>query len=95
MTKKSKTWKSIPLEKEIITIIIDNRGEILTTDLLRLLSNKYQDFLKYDLNDILFKLEVRSYIHVIPIKKDVNKIELNRYGKFSEELMKKIRKFMH
>jgi hypothetical protein len=95
MVKKTKTWKSIPIEKEIVTLLISNRGEILTSDLLRQLSNKYQDFTKTDLMEVIFKLEVRGFIHVIKIKKDVSKIEISRNARFSDELKAEISKFMH
>lgn len=95
MAKKSKSWKIRPLENEIINLLVHNRGEMLTSDLLRQLSNQYQDFLRSDLMDALFNLEVRSYIHVTPIKKDVSKIEISRNGNFSDEIKNELRKFMH
>ena len=92
---KLKKWNSIPVENEIIALLIKNRGEILSNDLLRQLINKYQDFTKADLDEFLFKLEVRSFIYVIPIKKDVSKIEINPKGNFSNEIFEEIKKFTH
>jgi len=95
MAKMKIAWNSEPIENEIIYALIDNRGEMLTTDLLRKLSNKYEDFTRADLMKHLFKLEVRSFIHVVGIKKDVSKIEISKYGQFSDEIRKKIKEFMH
>ncbi|WP_457557750.1 hypothetical protein [Candidatus Harpocratesius sp.] len=92
---KLKKWNSVPIENEIISILIKNRGEILTSDLLRQLGNKYQDFTKADLDEFLFKLEVRSFIFVIAIKKDVSKVEINSRGNFSQPVLQEIRKFTH
>ena len=95
MAKKSKAWKPIPLEKEIVSLLLTNRGEMLTSDLFRQLANKYQDFSKSELMEALFKLEVRSYVHVVPIKKDVSKVEISRMARFSDSIKSEIRKFMH
>ena len=95
MVKMKIPWNSEPVESEIIYALIDNRGEMLTTDLLRKLSNKYDDFSRADLMKQLFKLEVRSFIHVVGIKKDVSKIELSKHGQFSDEIRKKMKEFMH
>lgn len=95
MAKLKIAWNSEPIENEIIYALIDNRGEMLTTDLQRKLSNMYEDFTKKDLMKHLFKLEVRSFIHVVGIKKDVFKIEINKNGQFSDEIRKKIKEFMH
>jgi len=92
---KLKKWNSIPVENEIISILVKNRGEMLTSDLLRQLSNKYQDFTRTDLDQALFKLEVRSFIFVVSIKKDVSKVEINPRGNFSHQIMAEIRKFTH
>lgn len=94
MVKMSK-WNSIPIENEIVGAIIKNHGEILTTDLFRQLMNKYEDLTKADLTDTLFRLEVRSYIIVIPIKKDVMRIELNPRAAFSEDIKKTIKDLIH
>ena len=88
-------WNSVPVENEIINALIDNRGEMLTTDLQRKLSNMYEDFTRVDLMKHLFRLEVRSYIHVVSIKKDVSKVEINKNGQFSDQIRKKIKTFMH
>ncbi|MHA1617995.1 MAG: hypothetical protein ACTSVZ_01855 [Promethearchaeota archaeon] len=92
---KLKKWNSIPIENEIVSLLVKNRGEMLNTDLLRQLGNKYQDFSKRELDEVLFKLEVRSYIYVIPIKKDVSKVEINPRGNFSHEVAMEIKKFTH
>lgn len=95
MAKKTKVWQPIPLEKEIVQLLLTNRGELLTSDLYRQLANKFQDFAKSEMMEALFKLEVRSYIHVIPIKKDVSKIEISRNARFTDEIKAEVRKFMH
>lgn len=89
------SWNALPIENEIIYALIDNRGEMLTNDLLRKLSNMYEDFSRADMMKHLFKLEVRSFIHVVGIKKDISKIELNKHGQFSDEIRKKMKEFMH
>ena len=95
MVKMKIAWNSVPVENEIINALIDNRGEMLTTDLQRKLSNMYEDFTRADLMKHLFQLEVRSYIHVVSIKKDVSKVEINKNGQFSDQIRKKIKTFMH
>ncbi len=95
MAKMKIAWNSIPIEYEIINALIDNRGEMLTTDLQRKLSNMYEDFSRTDLMKHLFRLEVRSFIHVVGIKKDVSKVEINKNGQFTEEIRKRIKEFMH
>ena len=94
MVKMSK-WNSIPLENEIIGAIIRNHGEILTSDLFRQLTNKYEDFTKADLTDTLFRLEVRSYIIVVPIKKDIMRIELNPRASFSDDIKRVMKDLIH
>lgn len=94
MVKLSK-WNAIPIETEIITSLVKNRGEILSSDLFRQLGNKYQEFSKGEFDDALFKLETRSYIHVIPIKKDVMKIEINPNGNFTDEIKQELKKYRH
>lgn len=95
MAKMKISWNALPIENEIIYALIDNRGEMLTNDLLRKLSNMYEDFSRADMMKHLFKLEVRSFIHVVGIKKDISKIELNKHGQFSDEIRKKMKEFMH
>jgi len=95
MAKMKISWNSVPIENEIINALIDNRGEMLTTDLQRRLSNMYEDFTRADLMKQLFRLEVRSFIHVVGIKKDVSKVEINKNGQFSEEIRRKLKEFMH
>ena len=95
MAKMKIAWNAEPIENEILYALIDNRGEMLTTDLQRKLTNMYEDFTRADLMKHLFNLEVRSFIHVVGIKKDVSKIELSRHGQFSDEVRKKIKEFMH
>jgi len=92
MTKLSK-WNAIPLESEIITSLLKNRGEMLSTELFRQLTNKYAEFSKSDFDDALFKLETRSYIYVTSIKKDVQKVELNPNGNFTDEVKQELKKF--
>ncbi|MHA1584601.1 MAG: hypothetical protein ACTSVU_07365 [Promethearchaeota archaeon] len=92
---KTINWKAIPVQNEIISILIKNRGEILTTDLLRQLNLIYNDITIVDLRKILFKLEVRSFIHVIDIKKNVYKIEFNRYAHFSDSVLRQIKEFKY
>ncbi len=93
MSKRIQTWKYHPIENEIINTLLnpENRGEMLTTDLFRMLSNKYQDFTRGSLNQLLFKLEVQGMIFVVPIKKEVSKIEINKNAKFSDAIAKKLK----
>ena len=93
MSKRIQTWKYHPIENEIINTLLnpENRGEMLTTDLFRMLSNRYQDFTRGSLNQLLFKLEVQGMIFVVPIKKEVSKIEINKNGKFSDNMAKKLK----
>ncbi len=97
MAKKRKTWKNVPIEDEILLNLITkkNRGEMLTTDLYRKLKLSYNNFSFGDLMDILFKLEVRGFIHVIPIKKTVSKVEISRNARFSPDIRRKIKNFIH
>ena len=90
-----KKWRSKPVENEIFEILIKNRGEILTTDLYRQLKMTYKNITPTELNDILFRLEVRSYIYLISIKKGVSKVEISKYARFSNEIRKEVQKFMH
>ena len=95
MPRKIENWRSTPVESEIIHTVIRNQGEILTTDLLRYLSTLYDNFTKEEMMDILFRMEVRSYIQVVQIKKDVSKVELGRNPRLSDDLMAKVRAFRH
>ena len=88
-------WKAVPVEDQILLILLANRGEILNTELYRKLALIYQDFTRESLLDYLFRMEVRGYIFVVPIKKEVSKIEINKQGKFSQTIMKKIKAFSH
>ena len=90
--KIESSWKSTPLENEILLTLLKNQGEILSTDLLRILTNTYEEFTKKDLRDALFRMEVRGLIFVVQIKANVSKIEINRKGNFSEEITDQIRK---
>ena len=90
-----KQWRSQPVTNEIIQILIKNRGEILTPDLFRQLKMIYKNLTASELNDTLFRLEVRSYIYLINIKKGVSKVELSKYARFSNEVRKEVQKFMH
>jgi len=93
--KIAKKIKNIPIDTEIINILIKNRGEILTTDLYRQLSLTYKDITRAEMQDVLFRLEVRSFIHVSIIKKDVSKVEISRHGAFSDSVYREIRTFLH
>jgi Fe2+ or Zn2+ uptake regulation protein len=93
--KIAKKIKNIPIDTEIINILIKNRGEILSTDLYRQLSLTYKDITRAEMQDVLFRLEVRSFIHVSIIKKDVSKIEISRHGAFSDSVYREIRTFLH
>ncbi len=95
MLKIAKKIKNIPIDTEIINILIKNRGEILTTDLYRQLSLIYKDLTRAEMQDVLFRLEVRSFIHVSIIKKDVSKVEISRHGAFSDSVYREIRTFLH
>ena len=95
MLKIAKKIKNIPIDTEIINILIKNRGEILTTDLFRQLSLTYKEITRAEMQDILFRLEVRSFIHVSIIKKDVSKVEISRHGAFSDSVYREIRTFLH
>ena len=97
LAKKVKKWKKVPMEDEILLSLLtkENRGEMLTSDLYRKLKLIYRDLSYADLMSILFKLEVRSFIHVIPIKKTVYKIEINRNARLSPFIMKKVKNYMH
>jgi len=88
---KIEGWRSKPIENEIILTLVKNRGEMLTNDLYRVLNNTYQDFGMPELMDLLFRLEVRSYIYVVQIKKDVWKIEINPKAHLSDDLMRQIK----
>jgi hypothetical protein len=92
---KVESWKSIPVESEIILTLIRNRGEMLTTDLYRYLTTVYEDFSKEVMMDYLFRLEVRSIVSVVQIKKDVMKVEIGRKAPLTEDLQAKIRDFRH
>lgn len=89
-----KQWRAKPVENEIIEILIKNRGEILTTDLFRQLKLTYKSLTLGELNEVLFRLEVRSFINLINIKKGVSKVEISRFARFSPEIRKEIQKFM-
>ena len=95
MPRKIENWRSTPVENEIIHTIIRNQGEILTNDLYRYLTTLYDNFTKEELMDYLFRMEVRSYIQVVQIKKDVSKVELGRNPRLTDELMQKVRAFRH
>jgi len=55
------------------------------------LNNSYQDFGMPELMDFLFRLEVRSFIFVVQIKKDVYKVEINPRARLSDELMRQLK----
>ena len=93
--KKLETWKSATIQNEILLSLRRDRGEMLTTDLYRQLSQLYLDFTRTDLMDELFRLEVRGFVYVIPIKKDVMKVEIARTAKFSEFMQDEVKGFLH
>jgi Fe2+ or Zn2+ uptake regulation protein len=93
MANKRK-WRSMPVENEIFSILIKNRGEILTTDLLRQLKLTYKDITRSELQDTLFRLEVRSFIYLIEIKKGEFKIEISPFARFSNGIRKQVQEFM-
>ena len=88
-------WQPKPIESGIFEILIKNRGEILTTDLFRQLKNEYKSITLSELHDMLFRLEVRSFIHLIDIKRGESKVEINRHAQFSHEYRKKVSTFMN
>jgi hypothetical protein len=93
MSGKIECWQNKPVMNEVVISLIKNRGEMLTTDLYRTLSNAYQDFTWADLNDMLFRMECRGMIYVVPIKKDVSKVEINNRMHFSDEISEMIKKY--
>ncbi len=93
MPTKIDLWESKPIKNEIILNLVKNRGEMLTSDLYRILTNIYTDFTHNALMDCLFRLEVRGIIFVSLIKKDVYKVEINPRAHLSEDLMEQMRNF--
>ena len=65
------TWKIHPVKNEIILTLIRHKGEMLDTDLLRILQNQYVDINKSILSRILFNLEVQMLIDVQRLRKNV------------------------
>jgi len=82
------TWKIHPIKNEIILTLIRHKGEMLDTDLLRILQNQYVDINKSSLSRILFNLEVQMLIDVQRLRKNVNKIALRKDAPISEFLKK-------
>ncbi len=97
MAKKRREWQKIPLSDEILLNLMseENRGEMLTTDLYRKLKLEFPNLTHSDLMDELFHLEVRGFVHVIQIKKNVSKIEINRNANLTQEIREKIRNYIH
>ena len=91
---KKRSWRAMPLQNEIINILVKNRGEILTTDLLRQLKLNNKDITRTELQDMLFRLEVKSFIYLIEIKKGESKIEISPYARFSNGVRKRVQEFM-
>ena len=85
------TWKIHPIKNEIILTLIRHKGEMLDTDLLRILQNQYVDISKSNLSRILFNLEVQMIIDVQRLRKNVNKIALRKDAPISEILKKIIK----
>ena len=90
---KIEIWRSKPIMNEIILALVRNHGEMLTTELYRNMCNTYEDFSQLDFMDFLFRLEVRGFIFVNPIKKDVLKVEINPRAHLTRELMEDIKKY--
>ena len=85
------TWKIHPIKNEIILTLIRHKGEMLDSDLLRILQNQYVDINKSGLSRILFSLEVQMLIDVQRLRKNVNKIALRKDAQISEFLKKIIK----
>lgn len=81
-------WKIHPIKNEIILTLMRHKGEMLDTDLLRILQNQYIDINKSILNRILFNLEVQMLINVQRLRKNVNKISLRKDAPISDFLKK-------
>ena len=84
-------WKIHPVKNEIILSLIRHKGEMLDTDLLRILQNQYVDINKSILSRILLNLEVQMLINVQRLRKNVNKIALRKDAPISEFLKKIIK----
>jgi hypothetical protein len=93
MPMKIDLWESKPIKNEIILNLVKSRGEMLTSDLFRIMSNIYTDFTRNDLMDNLFRLEVRGIIFVSLIKKDLYKVEINPRAHLTDDLMEQIKDF--
>ena len=85
------TWKIHPVKNEIILTLIRHKGEMLDTDLLRILQNQYVDINKSSLSRMLFNLEVQMLIDVQRLRKNVNKIALRKDAPISDFLKKIIK----
>ncbi|MHA1822028.1 MAG: hypothetical protein ACTSU2_11710 [Promethearchaeota archaeon] len=81
-------WKVNPLKNEIILTLIRHKGEMLDSELLRVLSNIYSDINQIKLNHVLFELEVEMVIEVTRVKKNVNKISLRKNAPIDPSLLK-------
>ena len=98
MAKKStEKWHPITIEHEIIASLLteENRGEMLNSDLFRKLQITYPSLTVKDMNKILFNLEVRSYIFVIPIKKNVSNIQITKNAPLSQEYKRLAETYTH
>ncbi|MHA1728205.1 MAG: hypothetical protein ACTSWY_05685 [Promethearchaeota archaeon] len=71
-------WKIQPIRNEVILSLVRHKGEMLDTELLRNLENKYVGMNKIVLNRVLFNLEVEMIINVQKLRKNVNRIALRK-----------------
>ncbi|MHA1340362.1 MAG: hypothetical protein ACTSRZ_09160 [Promethearchaeota archaeon] len=86
-------WKITPLKNEIILTLINYKGQMLDTDLLRNLQTEYKDLNRTILYKALFKLEVERVIDVQKVRKGVNRIALRKNAPISKELLKELKDF--
>jgi len=90
---KINLWKIKPLKNEIILTLINYKGQILDTDLLRNLQNTYNDLNRSILYKALFELEVERIIEVQKIRKGVYRIALRKNAPISKELLEELKDF--
>lgn len=83
-------WKIRPVKNEIILTLINYKGEMLDKDLLRSLKKEYVDMTRYELNKILFQLEVENIVTVQRVRKHTNIIALNRHAPIDSELLQNL-----
>lgn len=83
-------WKIRPVKNEIILTLINYKGEMLDKELLRSLKKEYVDMTKYELNKVLFQLEVENIITVQRVRKHTNRIALKRNAPIDKELLQNL-----